>query len=329
MGTQSNESDSNKPKGDTGMVKGDNAGRDVAKSTINVTGQVGQIGDNTYHGPVVFLGTNTSSVSVAVAAITLVAVLIAALFVAQGLAKVTALPSGTIPVATTVVPTRSTPPSGGPAAAAQVSGSVGSTATGVQTTVTVARSFTSISPPASTETPSPRSTVTSSPTSTSSPTIVHRQTRTPTSTATNTKVPARVATFLSPTSTDMPVPTPTLIRASDVIPQIEGYESELQQLLVWWREYDSGNRSGLLYPMSLKSGESCYGLAWNTIEYGYHRMVVFQRPRQLSFADGGWYIKICAPITIRISPEDVGRIQADWLGKRNGIDNHPWVVVVD
>jgi hypothetical protein len=83
-----------------------------------------------------------------------------------------------------------------------------------------------------------------------------------------------------------------------------------------------------LDPSSSMQNENCFGMAWNTNEYGYHRLIVFQKPSIFTFADGGWYAKVCIPYDIVISPEDLGRIQADWLGKRYGIDNHPWQVLV-
>lgn len=125
-------------------------------------------------------------------------------------------------------------------------------------------------------------------------------------------------------------PAPAVaIRASDVIPQIKGEDGEIERILSWWRVDDWGNKNGQLNPSSSVSGETCFGLAWNTNEFGYHRLIVFQKPKAFTFADGGWYVKVCAPNSIQISPEDLGRIQADWLGKRYGIDNHPWEVRVN
>jgi len=119
-----------------------------------------------------------------------------------------------------------------------------------------------------------------------------------------------------------------IVRAVDVIPQIKGEDGEFQRLLSWWREDDNGGSNGKFNPLSLRSDEKCFGMVWNTNEYGYHRLIVFQEPTTFTFADGGWYVKVCIPTNIIILPEDIGRIQADWLGKRYGIDNHPWEVIV-
>ncbi len=134
------------------------------------------------------------------------------------------------------------------------------------------------------------------------------------------------------TQTAIALPQPAsvvVVRASDVIPQIKGEDGEIEKILSWWRVDAWGNESGQLNPSSYVPDETCFGLAWNTNEFGYHRLVVFQKPKTLTFAAGGWYVKVCAPKTIQISPEDVGRIQADWLGKRYGIDDRPWEVVVN
>lgn len=120
-----------------------------------------------------------------------------------------------------------------------------------------------------------------------------------------------------------------IVRASDITPLIKGEDEELQRIVSWWREEDYGGVGGSFNPVSSRSNEKCFGMVWNTQEYGYHRLIVFQRPSTFSFADGGWYVKICVPVEIMISPDDVGKIQADWLGKRYGIDNTPWVVIVN
>jgi hypothetical protein len=123
-------------------------------------------------------------------------------------------------------------------------------------------------------------------------------------------------------------PTPsTVIRAEDIIPKIKGEDGSIQKVLSWWREVDYGGNDGLLDASSY-AGYECFGMAWNTNQYGYHRLVVFQKSTSFSFADGGWYVKVCAPDSVIISAEDVGKIQADWLGKRYGIDNNPWQVIV-
>ena len=130
------------------------------------------------------------------------------------------------------------------------------------------------------------------------------------------------------TQTAIARPSTVAVRASDVIPQIKGEDGEIEKILNWWRVDDYGNKNGQLDPSSSLPDETCFGLAWNTNEFGYHRLIVFQKPKTFTFADGGWYVKVCAPKSIQISPEDVGKIQADWLGKRYGIDNHPWDVRV-
>jgi hypothetical protein len=132
------------------------------------------------------------------------------------------------------------------------------------------------------------------------------------------------------TAIAQPPQTPVvMVSADDVISKIRGEDGEIQRLLSWWREDDYGNKDGELNPASVLPDENCFGMAWNTNEYGYHRLIVFQKPKAFTFADGGWYIKVCIPSYVRISPEDVSIIQADWLGKRYGIDNQPWEVKVE
>ncbi len=74
-------------------------------------------------------------------------------------------------------------------------------------------------------------------------------------------------------------PTPsTVIRAEDVIPKIKGEDGGIQKVLSWWREVDYGGNDGLLDASSY-AGYECFGMAWNTNQYGYHRLV----HRKLSF----------------------------------------------
>jgi hypothetical protein len=122
--------------------------------------------------------------------------------------------------------------------------------------------------------------------------------------------------------------TVIVVRADDIIPQIIGVDGGIEKVLGWWVEYDSGGSNGELNPSSTVVNHNCYGMAWNTNQYGYHRLIIFQKPTSVTFADGGWYIKICVPNNISISSEDLGKIKADWLGKSYGIDNTPWRVLV-
>ena len=132
------------------------------------------------------------------------------------------------------------------------------------------------------------------------------------------------------TAISIPQSTPSIvIMAEDVIPKIKGENNELQNTLNWWREYDPTGIGGEFTPTSI-AGKKCFGLVWNTNQYGYHRLVVFQKSLSITFADGGWGATVCVPDYIIISAEDIGRIQADWLGKRYGdIQSHPWQVIVD
>jgi hypothetical protein len=125
-------------------------------------------------------------------------------------------------------------------------------------------------------------------------------------------------------------PTPSVvIRAEDVIDEIKGVDNGLSNVFSWWREYDFTENNGEYRPAPL-TGHKCYGLAWNTEQYGYHRLVVFQNRRSLTFTDDGAYTKVCIPDSVAISVEDIGKIKADWLGKRYGdIKNRPWEVIVN
>ncbi len=124
-------------------------------------------------------------------------------------------------------------------------------------------------------------------------------------------------------------PTPsTVIRAEDVIPQIKGEDGGVQRFVSWWNEVDYGGESGELDPTSPVPNHKCFGMAWNTNQYGYHRLIVFQKPITITFAAGGWYVKVCIPDNIVISAEDIGKIQADWLDKRYGTDNQRWQITV-
>lgn len=124
--------------------------------------------------------------------------------------------------------------------------------------------------------------------------------------------------------------TPSVvIRADDVTPQIKGVDNGIQNVLSWWREYEPTGDSGEFSPTSF-AGNKCYGLAWNTNQYGYHRLVVLQNTMSITFAAGGWYVKVCIPDYIVISANDIGKIKADWLGKKYGdTQNYPWQVITN
>ena len=130
-------------------------------------------------------------------------------------------------------------------------------------------------------------------------------------------------------STQTAQATVVFISVDDITSRIVGEDGEMQRLMNWWQEVEGGANDGTLDPTSSNPDEYCIGMAWNTEEYGYHVLLVFQQPTTIAFADGGWYIKVCIPGYISISPLDIGRIQADWLSKRYGIDNHPWQVRVN
>ena len=133
------------------------------------------------------------------------------------------------------------------------------------------------------------------------------------------------------TQTAVSRPTATsliVINADEIIPEIRGTDGELQRLLNWWREAESGQIPGVLAPSPTNPLERCFGLIWNTNEYGYHRLIVFQKPQQFTYGDGGWFVKICVPNDIAITPEDIGRIQAKWLEKRYDDQSIPWKVII-
>ena len=133
---------------------------------------------------------------------------------------------------------------------------------------------------------------------------------------------------LTPATTEIPTAQTINIKASDITSAIKGEDGELQKILDWWREDDYGNQNNLLDPTTSNTNEKCFGMAWNTEDYGYHKLIVFQKTVSVKFADGGWYVKVCIPQNIVISPKDIGIIQADWLEKRYGVDNTPWEVIV-
>ncbi len=127
-----------------------------------------------------------------------------------------------------------------------------------------------------------------------------------------------------------PVSTPSIeMSANIIIPQIKGRDGGIQEVLNWWNEVDNTKVSGVLDPSeSSRSPNNCFGMGWNTYEYGYHVLVVFQKPIILTFDNDGMYVKVCIPPYISISTSDVGKIQANWLGKRYGEDDFPWQVII-
>jgi len=129
----------------------------------------------------------------------------------------------------------------------------------------------------------------------------------------------------SPTITPEPIIT---VKAEDVMPYVKGEDEGVKNVASWWREIEPSDVDGILTPSTFPNHQ-CFGLAWNTNEYGYRVLVVFQEATALTFRDGGWRTTICVPNNVIISPEDIGKIQADWLGKRYvDVGAQPWSVVV-
>ena len=124
--------------------------------------------------------------------------------------------------------------------------------------------------------------------------------------------------------------TPFVVMTSDnIIPLIKGVDNGIPEVLNWWQEYEPSGISGEFTPTPIE-GKKCYGLAWNTTQYGYHQLIVFQKTMSINFSAGGWYVKVCIPNYVIISAEDIGTIKTNWLGKRYGdIRNNPWHVLVN
>lgn len=122
---------------------------------------------------------------------------------------------------------------------------------------------------------------------------------------------------------------PLVIRAEDVIPQIKNGDNGVPNTFDWWKEYEPTGQDGIFTPSPIPA-HKCFGVAWNTNQYGYHHLLVFQHSMSITFASGGWYVKVCIPEYIIISTEDIGKIKADWLGKQYGdTQNQPWRVITN
>ncbi len=61
----------------------------------------------------------------------------------------------------------------------------------------------------------------------------------------------------------------------------------------------------------------CYGVAWHVQGYT-NKVIVFREKRESQFGPGSWYVQIRVPNHVRMSAEDIGKIQADWLRQTYG-----------
>ncbi len=107
------------------------------------------------------------------------------------------------------------------------------------------------------------------------------------------------------------VPTRSL---NEVLVKITPGPGGIQNALPWWKELAWGKVDGDHDPAAPPGQPGCYGIAWGV--EGYPKTVlVFQKTQRLTFGPGGWYVQIQAPEPVRLSPQDLGRIQANWLEK--------------
>jgi hypothetical protein len=147
----------------------------------------------------------------------------------------------------------------------------------------------------------------------------------------STQDPSNIAITSTSIFSDIPTitPEPTIaVKAEDVTQYIKGEENEISSILKWWQEVDPSGTDGVITSSTI-ANHQCFGLTWNTSEYGYRKIVVFQGQISVKFLDGGWHTTVCVPNNVIISAEDVGKIQADWLGKRYvDVNAQPWVVII-
>ncbi len=88
----------------------------------------------------------------------------------------------------------------------------------------------------------------------------------------------------------------------------------IQKAVPGWKELAWGKVDGEHDPAAPPGQPGCYGIAWGV--EGYNKTVlVFQSKQNLTFRTGGWYVQVQVPDKVSLSPEDLGRIQAEWLDK--------------
>jgi len=106
------------------------------------------------------------------------------------------------------------------------------------------------------------------------------------------------------------------VKADEVLPHIVAGPGGIPSAL-GWRELSWGKQDGEHDPSAPPGEPGCYGLAWNVKGYT-NKVIVLRDKRELEFGPGGWYVQIRVPDHIRMSAEDIGRIQAEWLRKTYG-----------
>jgi hypothetical protein len=132
-------------------------------------------------------------------------------------------------------------------------------------------------------------------------------------------------------STPEPVQSQTTIEvnADDVISQVKNGK-KISDIVSGWQEYNGSKIDGTYAPFSI-AGYKCYGVAWNTQQFGYHSLIVFQNTRPISFGDGGFYVSVCVPDNVGISLDDIGNIKvAEIEYKYPDVDaKNPWRILVN
>lgn len=104
-----------------------------------------------------------------------------------------------------------------------------------------------------------------------------------------------------------------------LFPQITKGAGSIEKVIPWWTAYHTSGDNGVYNPASPPGRTGCFGVAWNVIGFN-GEVIVFQHERNLEFGSGGWYVQICADNSVKVSAEQIGKIQAYWLAKEYGIN---------
>ena len=107
-----------------------------------------------------------------------------------------------------------------------------------------------------------------------------------------------------------------------VLINMTGDQGGIEKATNWWhRVWEIGQDDPNFDKTGAKpSGEygperpGCYGLAWNVKGPGFNRDTVYvlTQKRYLAIDDDGWYVTVCVPDGVSITPEQAGEIQKTW-----------------
>lgn len=124
-------------------------------------------------------------------------------------------------------------------------------------------------------------------------------------------------TIIPPTSTSS---ESTNIDIDEVLANIIPGQGGIEHAAPWWKtifSINSENTTKTYDPTEFPGDTECFGIAWNAMRIP-HTIFVFQSAQTLDFQNGGTYVTVCLSNGVKLSKNDMGRIQAEWSHQEYG-----------